>query len=613
MLSGKSTGLLLVGILCLIPVLPVRGKGYSLTVDGNVIQGDVPHFWSRCVGTGVAHLCMRDDWRNAARIGVEEAGFKAFRGHGILNTPNMFRWDGSGDPVYNWAPFDSIYDFLVDSLGTTPLVELSFMPTDLQSQAGNVRSTPKSYAVWGELIHQLVAHCIERYGRERVRNWRWEVWNEYDFVGFWIGTEADYYQLYKYAAEGAKKADSLIKIGGPAATNLLQDKGLKFLNFCKSNNVPVDMLINHTYSDAGLIGNVAPSVDPLIFRDDNRTRVTLIKNFGKDLISINSEYSSSYAGAGGKEGANTFSMDSHVNAPFVAKSIKMILDDHSAGTYRAPEAFSYWTISDIFDEGDYIENNGYIPFAQVFGMINYQGIPKATFYAYKMLHMMGSERLSLIGGTGEADGVDGFATINDDSSEVAVLIYNFYKMFGGQTAVDTVSLTINSLPLPQGGKVESYHYRVDSTHSNVYTVWQQQNKPSKPTESQWAEMRAASKLEEFRPMAEITFDGGPYKESFPLPRQSVSLLLFKGHKPTAVPSRNFSRHMDVAIRGEYIVGGGKGAIFSIFSLDGKRIVSSAVPGGRTVAIRKCTSRRGVFLVRVVVEGRMLTSKLVRLD
>jgi hypothetical protein len=179
------------------------------------------------------------------------------------------------------------------------------------------------------------------------------------------------------------------------------------------------MVTNHTYSDAGLIGGPAASVDPRIFRDDNRTRLDLIKSFGKDQLSVNSEYSSSYAG------------------------------------------------------------------------------------------------------TGEADGVDGFAIINDDSSEVAVLLYKFYKQSGGQTAVDMVALTINSLPLSQG-KVDSYHYRVDFTHSNVYTIWQQQNKPPKPTESQWAEMRAASKLEAFRPMAEITYDGGPYKESFMLPRQSVS-------------------------------------------------------------------------------------------
>lgn len=208
--------------------------------------------------------------------------------------------------------------------------------------------------------------------------------------------------------------------------------------------------------------------------------------------------------------------------------------------------------------------------------------------------------------------MDGFAIINDDSSEVAVLLYKFYKQFGGQTAVDMVALTINSLPLSQG-KVDSYHYRVDFTHSNVYTIWQQQNKPPKPTESQWAEMRAASKLEAFRPMAEITYDGGPYKEFFMLPRQSVSLLLFKGQKPTTAAAGDLAGRSIVTIQGENIVGGGNGTTFSLFSLDGKRIVSSMIEGGRTVAIRKCTSRRGVFLVRVESEGKMLTSKLIRLD
>ena len=66
--------------------------------------------------------------------------------------------------------------------------------------------------------------------------------------------------------------------------------------------------------------------------DDNRIRADLIKKFGKKLLSVNSEYSTSYAGPGGKVGANTLSMDSHVNAPFVAKCVKLILDDHTSGT-----------------------------------------------------------------------------------------------------------------------------------------------------------------------------------------------------------------------------------------------------------------------------------------
>jgi len=34
-------------------------------------------------------------------------------------------------------------------------------------------------------------------------------------------------------------------------------------------------------------------------------------------------------------------MDSHVNAPFVAKTVKLILDDYTKGTYVLPDVLSY--------------------------------------------------------------------------------------------------------------------------------------------------------------------------------------------------------------------------------------------------------------------------------
>ncbi len=138
--------------------------------------------------------------------------------------------------------FDQIYDFLVDTLGTVPIVELSFMPGYLQSSKGEVRSPPKDLNVWRDFIRELVSHCINRYGRDRVRKWLWEVWNEPNFVGFWAGTEDEYFQMYKYAAEGAKSADSLVIIGGPSTTTLMDNQVARFLDFCKTNNVPVDML-----------------------------------------------------------------------------------------------------------------------------------------------------------------------------------------------------------------------------------------------------------------------------------------------------------------------------------------------------------------------------------
>ena len=605
----KFKGLLQAGILTATVTATVFSANYTLTVDGSIIQSDVPHFWSRCVGTGAAPLLLREDWRTAARIGVEEAGFKAFRGHGILNASNPIRWNGSGTPTYDWTIFDQMYDFLVDSLGTIPVVELSFMPQDLQS--GDYRNPPKNLDVWRDFIRELVSHCIDRYGREEVRTWLWEVWNEPDFIGFWGGTEDQYFQMYKYAAEGAKSADSLVIIGGPSTTNLFDNQVTRFLNFCKTNNVPVDMVTNHCYSDDGLIGGEAPSVDPDILRQDNRLRSEYIRNFGKKLLSVNSEYTTSYAGPGGKVGANTLSMDSHVNAPFVAKCIKLLLDDHSDGIAPAPDIFSYWEISDVFDEGNYyIENHNEIPFAQVFGLISYHGIRKATFNAFKLLHMMGTIRLPCTGGTIANDGVDGFATLNRDSSEVAVMVYNFYKELGGQTASDNVNLILKNLPI-SNGKVEMTHFRVDSLHSNVYGVWLKQGKPPVPTQEEWDAMRAASELAVLKKDT-IEYSGGTYDESFSLPRQGLSLLMFKKVASTGVCSGNKpSNRSTVSFSGSKIINRGKELKLSLFSLDGKRI--RVIKTASTLLdLRKIAGKKGICMVRIE-SGTFQTVKYVKID
>jgi len=72
-----------------------------------------------------------------------------------------------------------------------------------------------------------------------------------------------------------------------------------------------------------------------------------------------------------------------MSCPVRHEDRQLILDDYTKGTYALPDVLSYWTISDVFDEsgatlGSYIEQHSSIPFGGVFGLINYQGLRKAT-------------------------------------------------------------------------------------------------------------------------------------------------------------------------------------------------------------------------------------------
>lgn len=573
-------------------------KNYSLVMEGNVRQDTVPHFWSRCVGTGTMELCLRKEWRDAARMGVEEAGFMSVRGHGVLSRLDIFSWDGAGEPTYNWTKFDQIYDFLVDTLHMHPLVELSFCPEALAPDTEI--SPPKDYTVWQAYIKALVNHCIERYGREEVRKWYWEVWNEYDFSGFWSGTEAEYYKLYQYTAAGAKSADSLIIIGGPAGVNFqVLDK---FAEFCRVNDVPLDFLSNHTYGPPG------PTAYPVTIRNDNRIRSNTIGKFGRKLLSMNTEFNTTWAGGGSDTSDNAYSMDSHVNAAFIAKSIKLLLDD--MGTYQLPDVLTYWVISDVFDEGYYIERNNFVPFAQVFGLINYQGIPKAAFNQFRMLHMMGTTRLKLTGGTGDSDGVDAFATVNNTGSEVAVMVYNFYDTLRGHTAIDTVALTIGSLPFADDD-VDIYHYRIDSLHSNPHSVWLQQGQPVTPTTQQWEALRKASGLAELVPVKTVAYTGMAFTDTFSIPRQAVSLILFKKKHPVPVtaPVKQHSGCPITFVNGT--VGTSlplQGITLNIYTLDGRCVKKLSTPEN-SVPLNTIPGLHGIVLVEALSGGHKAVKKV----
>jgi xylan 1,4-beta-xylosidase len=397
------------------------------------------HYWSVCVGAGRAHEGLRANWLEHLALSVKHCGFRYLRFHGLFHDDMCVYREQDGQPVYNWQYIDELFDRMLD-LGIRPFVELSFFPKDIAATdsktqfwwKGNI-TPPKKFDKWAALIDQFVRHCLQRYGEGEVRQWYFEVWNEPNlYQAFWDGTRSQYFEMYRATVQAIKTIDPALRVGGPATSNFVPDerfdgetedtskqityqmkdlgegqwKGVwieAFLAFCTENNLPVDFVACHPYPtdyplDTG--GIHRPRTRPATStRDDLRWLRTIVDASAFPHAEIHlTEWSSSPS-------PRDHSHDSLPAATFVVRA-----NLESTGLV---DSLSYWVFTDVFEEGgagDTIFHGG-------FGLINFQGMVKPTFHAYRFLHQLGDEEIA------RAPGL--IATRQKGSGAICVLAYHY--------------------------------------------------------------------------------------------------------------------------------------------------------------------------------------------
>ncbi|MEO6993433.1 MAG: glycoside hydrolase, partial [Lacunisphaera sp.] len=198
-----------------------------IQADAVTPRGPMNRMYNFCVGAGRANEGLRADWQRQLRRAHDECGFRYIRFHGLFcDDMGVYQEDKQGHSIYNWQYVDELFDFL-QGIGMKPFLELGFMPSALASgpqtifwYKANV-TPPKDYAKWEAFIAAFTRHITERYGSNEVRSWYFEVWNEPNLTGFWMGTtggkteaefapiaRAEYYKLYETTARAIKSVDA---------------------------------------------------------------------------------------------------------------------------------------------------------------------------------------------------------------------------------------------------------------------------------------------------------------------------------------------------------------------------------------------------------------------
>jgi xylan 1,4-beta-xylosidase len=356
----------------------------TIVVNLSDTAGPVDRFFDLSVGSDFPGTLIRDDSQAQLKLAVDELGFRYIRFHAIFHDVLGTVRVEDGKTVYNWTKIDQLYDDLL-ARHIKPFVELGFSPKALATSENSIfywngnTSHPKPDG-WHDLVDAYIWHIEKRYGRDEVRTWFFEVWNEPNLSGFWEGGDQKaYFDLYDLTAKTIKSIDPALRVGGPSTAGAAWVP--EFLAHVKQSGAPIDFVTTHTYGVQGGFldeeGKSDTKLDPspdAIIGDVRRVRKEISASLFPELPLYFTEWSTSYTPRDPVH-------DSYISAPYILTKLK--------ASQGLAQGMSYWTYTDLFEE----PGPPTAAFQGGFGLLNPQGIRKPAYFAYKYLHALQGESL----------------------------------------------------------------------------------------------------------------------------------------------------------------------------------------------------------------------------
>jgi len=482
------------------------------------------------------------------------------RAHNMLNTgdgiaalkwgsTNAYTEDAAGNPIYDWTIVDRIVDTYVERK-MKPMIEVGFMPEALSVKPQPYRHhwdpsqpyrniytgwayPPRDYKKWAGLIYAWVQHSIERYGRDEVATWYWEVWNEPN-IAYWQGTPEEYHKLYDYTVDAIKRALPAIRVGGPTSTGPGGEQAAKFLR---------DFLQHVVSGKNHATGKTGSPIDYITFHAKGRPKVV------DGHVQMGSEFQ-----------MRDIDKGFEIVASFpTLKKLPIIIGEsdpegcaacsvrfNPQNAYRNGAMYSSYTAATFARKHDLAAKHGINlegavtwafefedqPYFDGFRDLATNGIDKPVLNVFRMFGLMHGNRVksetsgALATAAIVANGVKSKSDINAiatrTANTISAMVWNYHDD-DVVSAPATIFLTLAGLPA--GAKrVLMRHYRIDQHHSNAYTLWKEMGSPQQPTPQQYAALEAAGQLQMLGSPTWVAPKAGVIDTQFQLPRQGVSLV-----------------------------------------------------------------------------------------
>jgi xylan 1,4-beta-xylosidase len=458
--------------------LPLHAQ-QTIEINASAQATPFPHFWEEMFGSGRALLVLRQSYLNDLKAVKQITNFKYVRFHAILHDEvGVYNEDEHGNPVYNFAYVNQIYDNLLAN-GVRPVVEISFMPKKLAFNPDALHpfwykqnvSPPKSMERWDGLMTAFAKNLVDRYGIDEVSQWYFEVWNEPN-IDFWGGvpSQRSYFELYDHTARDLKAVSPRLRVGGPAtAAAQWVDAFLKHTN---ENHVPVDFVSTHGYAD-DTVENMFPD-DPSVPKD-----LPMEQRVCRAVAKVRGQMKT----------------EGHATMPLFWTEWNVPGHDQSRDTtYVGPslantvrqcdgmvDMMSFWTFSDVFEEG----GPGPRPFIGQFGLRAEFGIDKPSYYDFALLHRLGEQRI--------ANASENAIVTKASDGSLRIAVWNLVDPSpASMAAAKNRTMTLQIAGVAPNAQVAIE--RVDDEHGNVLPAYAAMGKPDYPTTAQVEKLNKTTAL-----------------------------------------------------------------------------------------------------------------------
>lgn len=539
----------------------------NIRVDASRELGAWPAVWRFFGADEPNYATMKNGRKLLGELGGLKPRQVYFRAHNLLcsgdGTPalkwgstGVYHEDADGKPVYDWTILDRIFDAYRDS-GVRPYAQIGFMPKDLSMKPEPYQHhwnpelryneiytgwayPPKDYAKWAGLVHEWAKHCVERYGREEVEQWFWEVWNEAN-IGYWRGTPEEFRKLHDYAIDAVRRALPTARVGGPDTAGSGGRFMRQFLDHClRGTNyatgkigTPLDFISFHAKGAPVFTnGHVRMGISSQLrnINDGFGIIASYPELKAKPIVIGESDPEGCAACQGPQLGYRNGTMYSSYTAASFARKLELAAR-HGVNLEGALTWAFTFEDQPLFAGFRQLATGGIdLPVLNVFRMFsNLDGrqLAVTSDAAVSLDDMMKS-------GVRQQPDVSAVATL--DNGKLCVLVWHYHDDDVSGPAA-SVRLTIAGLKDKQV-KACRAQFRVDEKHSNAFTLWKKMGSPAQPTPEQYEQLIQAGQLAQLAQTPKLAREKEETTVSFDLPLHGVSLLVFDT-EPATSPEKTF--------------------------------------------------------------------------